>query len=143
MSGKHEPWWNEGLRFQCIGCGRCCRGEPGAVWFTPEEGERICRALELREQEFREQYVTWSYGRESLRELKNGDCIFYRRQDDRCAIYTVRPIQCRLFPFWPSLLASREAWDEAARNCPGMGEGHYYSAELISRFLRATPFGNL
>ncbi len=30
-------WWEEGLRFTCLGCGRCCRGEPGAIYFTPEE----------------------------------------------------------------------------------------------------------
>lgn len=138
-----EPWWSKGLWFECIGCGRCCRGEPGAVWFTPQEGWNIARAINLSEDEFRERYVTWSYGRESLRELKNGDCVFYRRQDDRCGIYKARPVQCRLFPFWPSLLESEEAWEEAACSCPGMNSGRYYGPDLIARFLKAAPFGNL
>ncbi len=140
---RHEPWWKKGLRFECIGCGRCCRGEPGAVWFTPDEAQRMRAFLGLSEEDFEKRYVTCSYGRKSLKELKNGDCIFYKRDDDRCAIYKVRPLQCRLFPFWPSLMESPEAWDEAAKSCPGMGGGRYYPPELIRKFLAAAPFGNL
>jgi Fe-S-cluster containining protein len=35
------------------------------------------------------------------------DCIFLREADGqrKCAIYPVRPSQCRTWPFWPSNLA--------------------------------------
>ena len=31
--------------------------------------------------------------------------------------------QCRIFPFWPELLESRQEWRKTARYCPGMGKG--------------------
>ena len=48
-------WWEEGLRFTCLGCGRCCRGEPGAIFFTPEEEEKIAEA---KKDETRERRVS-------------------------------------------------------------------------------------
>jgi len=32
----------------------------------------------------------------------------------QCSIYDVRPVQCRTYPFWPSLLESKEDWDNEA-----------------------------
>lgn len=32
----------------------------------------------------------------------------------KCSIYPVRPIQCRTYPFWPSLLEDRETWESEA-----------------------------
>ena len=30
----------------------------------------------------------------------------------QCSIYDVRPVQCSTYPFWPSLLASKEDWED-------------------------------
>ena len=27
-----EPWYRDGLRFECTRCGHCCTGAPGYVW---------------------------------------------------------------------------------------------------------------
>ena len=66
--------------------------------------------------------------RYSLTEKPNGDCTFLKRENGKalCSIYPVRPVQCRTWPFWSSNLRSREAWESAANNCPGMnnGRGH-------------------
>ena len=32
----------------------------------------------------------------------------------QCSIYEVRPVQCHTYPFWPSLLESKEDWDSEA-----------------------------
>eukprot|EP00613_Pedinella_sp_CCMP2098_P066871 CAMPEP_0171980084 /NCGR_PEP_ID=MMETSP0993-20121228/259757_1 /TAXON_ID=483369 /ORGANISM="non described non described, Strain CCMP2098" /LENGTH=393 /DNA_ID=CAMNT_0012632261 /DNA_START=51 /DNA_END=1232 /DNA_ORIENTATION=- len=32
----------------------------------------------------------------------------------KCSIYEVRPLQCRTYPFWPSLLEDAEAWSAEA-----------------------------
>ena len=40
-----------------------------------------------------------------------------------CSIYLVRPLQCRTWPFWSSNLTSAEAWNRAAKTCPGMNRG--------------------
>lgn len=44
---------------------------------------------------------------------KEGACIFLD-QGGQCSIYDVRPVQCSTYPFWPSLLRNKEAWENEA-----------------------------
>jgi Fe-S-cluster containining protein len=138
-----EVWWREGVRFTCLGCGRCCRGEPGAIFFTFEEGERVRKHLGVDAEKFVHDYVTGRWGHPSFLERPNGDCVFYKHDTARCTIYSLRPLQCSLFPFWPSVLESKAEWDEQACRCPGMNAGRLYSAEEIHVFLCQCPFGDL
>ena len=133
-------WWSEGVLFSCKGCGRCCRGEPGAIFFTPEEGERVRNFLRVSEAEFIRDYVTLRWGAPSFVERRNGDCVFYDAAAAKCAIYPIRPLQCVLFPFWVSVMESREEWDKEARRCPGMDAGQVHAAEEIRSFLARDPF---
>jgi Fe-S-cluster containining protein len=138
-----DKWWSGGVRFVCIECGRCCRGEPGAIFFTPEEGARIREKLKVEESEFRRRYVTNKWGSPSLVERQNGDCVMYDAETAKCVIYPLRPAQCSLFPFWPSVMESREEWEEQTKHCPGMNEGRFYAADEIQRFLDQCPFQDL
>jgi Fe-S-cluster containining protein len=99
--------------------------------------------LSLATEEFRRRYVTARWRALSLKERSNGDCIFYDAVSGRCSIYPVRPLQCRLFPFWPALLASEEAWNAAAVLCPGMNRGDCHTAEEIRGLLGLKPFPDL
>ena len=136
-------WWSEGVLFSCKSCGRCCRGEPGAIFFTIEEGERIRNFLGVSEAEFRRDYVTLRWEAPSFVEERNGDCVFYDAEHAKCAIYPIRPLQCELFPFWVSVMESREEWNKQAEHCPGMDAGQPYAAEKIKAFLARDPFGSL
>ncbi len=142
-SFKNQQWWKNGLFFECVGCGRCCRGEPGAIWFTPEEGCAIAASLGISFEDFLASRVTSVGGRPSIREHRNGDCIFLDPERQRCRIYAVRPVQCRLFPFWPSVLVSPERWAAHARSCPGMNRGRRYEETEITALLRKSPFKDL
>jgi len=136
-------WWSEGVLFSCKGCGRCCRGEPGAIFFTAEEGERVRNFLELSEVEFRRGYVTLRWGEPSFIERQNGDCVFYDVESAKCAIYTIRPLQCTLFPFWFSVMKSKKEWDKQAKRCPGMNGGQLRTSEEIRNALTREAFGSL
>ncbi len=115
-----DPWYKEGLSFECTGCGNCCTGSPGYVWVTEEEIEEIAGFLGLPVSEIRKRYLRQKHGRFALIELKykNYDCIFLK--DNKCSIYPVRPTQCRTYPWWVSNLSSREAWEKASQTCEGM-----------------------
>jgi len=126
-------WYVEGLRFTCKRCGSCCRGEPGYVWVRREDVRRIAEHLGIDEEEVARRYLRRAYGRVSLVELRNGDCVFYG--EEGCGIYAVRPRQCRTFPFWPENVRSRGSWEEAGRECPGVGEGELHSREEIEAAL--------
>ena len=95
------------------------------------------------EAEFRRDYVTLMWGRPSFAERPNGDCVFYDARNAKCAIYSVRPLQCALFPFWASVMESREEWDKEARRCPGMNDGRFHGLEEIRNALARDPFGDL
>lgn len=48
-------------------------------------------------------------------------CHFLK--DGGCSIHPVKPTQCRTYPFWPSIVASRAMWKIEATFCPGIGKG--------------------
>ena len=138
-----EIWWSEGVYFTCKGCGDCCGGAPGAVWVTPPEQKKMAEHFSLSEADFKSRYLKKFFGRTSLRECENYDCVFLKRNPDMCSVYIVRPLQCRLFPFWPSVMREKAAWDYYAARCPGMGSGKFYSAEIISKLLKNAPWPDL
>lgn len=112
-------WYAEGLHFECTGCGQCCTGSPGYIWVSEEEIEQIAAFLNLAIDEFARLYLRRVKGKFSLLEIpKSYDCIFLK--DKKCSIYSVRPTQCRTYPWWPQLLESPEEWQKAARMCEGI-----------------------
>lgn len=113
------PWYCDGLRFECTGCGGCCTGFPGYVWVTEEEIATMASYLKLSLQAFSDAYLRKVGGRYSLRERPHDHaCLFL--EGKRCGIYPARPRQCRTFPFWPQTLATPETWAETARYCEGI-----------------------
>jgi Fe-S-cluster containining protein len=130
-----EPWYKDGLRFQCTRCGHCCTGDPGFVWVTDEELAEIAAYRGETPEETKALYTRWTTRGRTLREKANGDCVFYDRSAG-CSVYPVRPPQCRTWPFWASNVASREAWQETCKVCPGSGGGELIPAEEITRRLK-------
>jgi Fe-S-cluster containining protein len=122
-------FFDAGLRFGCTQCGQCCTGAHGTIFMNREESGRIAQHLGLARGLFLRRFAYPMKGGHSLREKENGDCVFFA--DGRCAIYTVRPTQCRTYPFWPENLRSEAAWSRACRECPGIGEGRLFGREEI------------
>lgn len=126
----HDPWFRDGLRFECTQCGDCCTGEPGYVWVNDKEIKEIAKFLGTSETEVREYYGRKDYKGITLREKANGDCIFFARGQG-CTIYAVRPTQCRTWPFWRGNVDTKEDWKKTCEICPGSGKGKLISAEEI------------
>jgi hypothetical protein len=128
-----RPWYHEGLRFQCLGCGRCCTGDPGYVWVENEEIAALAQALAMDPAEFEDAFVRPVGERRSLVEMPNGDCIFFDGQTRRCRVYGARPLQCRTWPFWESNVQSPRTWRQACRMCPGSGQGPVVARETVEQ----------
>jgi Fe-S-cluster containining protein len=130
-----DPWWRDGLRFECTRCGNCCGGASGTVRVSDAEIAALAGRVGLGEPEFREAFTRRLRGGErSLRERRDGTCVFYDRRRG-CVVHPDRPLQCRTWPFWRAVVHSPERWAEEAEGCPGMGRGPLHDAASIGRAL--------
>ncbi len=117
----------EGLRFGCTQCGKCCTGEPGYVWLDEADIENLSTELKLSRQEFLKRYTRFVDDHYALLEMpRTFDCIFL--EGKQCRVYKARPKQCGTFPFWPENLATKEAWEGTAKRCEGINS----DAPLVS-----------
>lgn len=123
-----NPWFKEGLRFGCNQCGICCRGRPGAVWVTEKEIIEISDHLKMPVDKFGKEFLRRILRRYSLIEFENGDCVMY---ENGCRIYSVRPYQCRSFPFWRCNLETKVDWHSLKDFCQGIDNGKLFSCKEI------------
>ncbi len=88
----------------CTYCGgRCCYGESGYIWLNKDEIERISEFLHIELDIFISDYLRVENGKYTIKDIKFQDyysCLFFDRDERHCSIYSVRPAQCRTFPFW-------------------------------------------
>ena len=102
------------LSFRCTGCGNCCR-EPllpltdsdlrRIVKHTGDKPESVVRwvdkdAIDLDDEP--ESFVHLRQGRRVMVLAHTRYGCRYLGADDRCTIYTARPLGCRVFPFDPT-----------------------------------------
>ena len=134
-------FYSKGLKFSCARCSYCCRHESGYVFLSVKDSLLLCSALNIDYQNFVSRYCRWidsAYGKKklSLKEKANYDCIFWESDGkEGCSVYNARPLQCRSFPFWSSILASPLAWKNASNDCPGMNKGEVHSEKVINKWL--------
>ncbi|MDR0601701.1 MAG: YkgJ family cysteine cluster protein [Treponema sp.] len=133
------PFYRDGLRFSCRRCSSCCRYESGFVFLSEKDVRVLSAACTMEYADFVKTWCRWipsGGGRDrlSLREKTDYDCIFWK---DGCTVYGARPLQCRTFPFWPSIVDSRRTWNMAKTGCPGMDSGAAHSREEIEACLAA------
>lgn len=114
-----KPWFEKGLRFHCTGCGKCCTGSPGYVFLSRSDFDQLAAHLQMTPEEFAHRYTRLVNGQYALLDRPHSaDCIFLR--DNRCTVYSARPIQCRTFPWWIHNLSDPKDWKEAAFQCEGI-----------------------
>ena len=131
-ANEKEPWYKDGLKFKCSGCGDCCTGAPGYVWVNAEEIQAIADVLEMDVEQFEDTYVRKIGIRKSLKELPTSyDCVLLDGETRKCTVYSARPRQCRTWPFWDSNLKTKEDWIRTCVECPGSGSGKLHSLNEI------------
>jgi len=118
-STEGEPWFREGLRFKCTGCGKCCTGASASVNLSRADLGRLAAFKRMPPGRFARSYTRVVRGRRVLiNRQDSGDCIFL--ENNACSVYEARPTQCRTFPFWPEIVHDRESWEATARLCEGI-----------------------
>ncbi|HIP34804.1 MAG TPA: YkgJ family cysteine cluster protein [Methanothermococcus okinawensis] len=131
----------------CRKCGRCCYDPPTV---TKKDIGNICGYLKIAFKEFVKRYVDHFNGTVGeLRRIKK-KCIFLK--DNKCSIYPVRPLICRLRPYSiqeidGQLVLTYDSW--FLEKCPGLFVGDIPVEEeyiryglLVAKYLgieRRTP----
>jgi Fe-S-cluster containining protein len=137
---EKDRWYVAGLHFECLQCGNCCSGpEQGYVWITRPEMELVAEFLDIPIGELRRKYLKRVGMRTTVIEQQGTrDCAFLRKIDGqkRCTIYSVRPSQCRNWPFWPGNLTKPVEWNFAARKCPGVNRGKLHNCKTIEKIKK-------
>jgi uncharacterized protein len=103
----------------------------GEVYLTEEDLVRIAVHLSLDAADFDARYVHRTSRSLRLRKPPGRQCLFH--QDKRCSIHAVKPVQCRVFPYWPEIIESEATWNEAAQHCPGMNKGALIQIEVVKQ----------
>jgi Fe-S-cluster containining protein len=129
------PFYADGLHFSCQRCSVCCRFEPGYVFLSELDCKLLAESLEMEYTSFVETFCRWipapGGGEQlSLKEKSNFDCIFW---EGGCRVYEKRPLQCRTYPFWDSIMFSSQAWKKL--DCPGINKGSLFTREYIEACL--------
>jgi Fe-S-cluster containining protein len=139
MSHPSLPWYQDGLHFSCTQCGKCCTGTTGSVEINEEEIEQMAQFLHLSIKNFKKLYIKKRNNKSLLVEKKSPsgfDCIFF--QNNQCAVYKARPLQCRLYPFWPENLLTPKAWEQTASFCEGIcASGSLFTQNEIDQMKAA------
>ena len=130
-------WYADGVQFRCKApeCSECCSGSRGEgyVWVSADEMEAIAKFINVEFDEFTDKYIRQVDFAFSLTEKPNNDCVFLK--NGGCSIYSVRPTQCRTYPFWPNIMRAPETWAKEAEQCPGVGEGAHVPGNEIDNQL--------
>ncbi|WP_169852956.1 YkgJ family cysteine cluster protein [Anaerohalosphaera lusitana] len=147
MGKIREKWYRSGLHFECMGCGSCCAGpEEGYIWITRPEIQKLADFLGESVETVMQKYIKKVRSRYSIVEdRKTKDCIFLvdTPEGRGCAIYDVRPNQCRTWPFWTGNLRSSVDWNMAAMSCGGINRGPLFTLnEIEERRLQQKWWGD-
>ena len=132
------PFYRNGLRFKCKRCSNCCRLSPGYVFLSENDIKDLLAALKIERAKLLDKYCRIvninSFLRISLKEKENYDCIFWKQ--GYCAVYNKRPLQCRSYPFWSSILSSKKLWLSQKESCPGIDNGSIHPRQKIEYWLK-------
>ncbi len=130
-----KKFYDEGLRFECQGSGKCCtsRGNYGYVYVALADRRRFAKHFGMTTAAFTTKYCTKTDGWFHLN-FPEKDCGFL--DGKKCSVYDARPAQCRTWPFWPENMNAKAWKKEVASFCPGVGKGRLYSAREIEEQLK-------
>lgn len=118
------------LRFRCDRCALCCEdsgNKKRIILLLNSEAIRISKETSRYLHEFAKKVKGFEPYIYQMK-MEDGKCVFL--QDNSCAIYVVRPLICRFYPFQLKNLGNNRFAFAYTNKCPGIGVG----AQLVERF---------
>jgi Fe-S-cluster containining protein len=125
------------VRFKCIKCGICCgdtKEKNRHVLLLKTEAEQIAKATGRQVFKFAvkiEDKAPYSY---KMKKRKNGKCIFL--ENNRCSIYSLRPLICRFYPFELKVMHNRKYTFLYTDECPGINKGQLLNENYFRKIFQ-------
>lgn len=143
------------MKFKCEKCGYCC-SDPGIIvtvthhdiqritkflGLTPQEGIKFLGFYYLEDSKDASRFIASPSIRTikgdtflGLLKEKDGKCIFLDN-GNKCSIYTVRPMECRAFPFTFDVKKGWLCWGLAdkAKYCRGLNKGNTIDTKKLDK----------
>ena len=69
-----------------------------------------------------------------MKKREDGKCVFL--ENDRCTIYSLRPLICRFYPFELKVLHNRKYTFLYTKECPGINKGRLLSEGYFRKMFR-------
>lgn len=131
----HHP---TALRFKCIKCGICCGDtteKTRHILLLSEEAEKIAEATQQPIAVFAVEIsgkVPYTF--EIRKTAKDGKCVFLA--DNRCSIYSLRPLICRFYPFELKPNEAKRHEFFCTDECPGVNKGKMLDEEYFRKLFQ-------
>lgn len=103
------------------------------MYFTPaeyREAEKVLGLTGQERQDFRKRFIHTTH-KGLLVHNTNGRCMLLG-DDNRCSIYSARPLQCRTYPFWPAFFEDKDEFEFLKDECEGIGRRGAKTYSILS-----------
>jgi Fe-S-cluster containining protein len=125
------------VRFQCTKCGKCCgdtKEKTRHILLLKTEAEQIATATSQPTSAFTIKIKNKAPYNYEMKKTKDGKCIFLK--NNRCTIYSVRPLICRFYPFELKIAHSGKHTFLYTLECSGINKGPMLSKNYFRKLLR-------
>ena len=126
------------VRFRCIKCGICCgdtEEKTRHILLLSAEAEQIAKTTAQPIFKFATKIRDKApYVYEMKKRAEDGKCVFL--ENNRCTIYSMRPLICRFYPFELKVTPSKKYQFHYTDECPGINKGKLLSDSYFREMFR-------
>jgi Fe-S-cluster containining protein len=125
------------VHFQCTKCGICCgdtKQKTRHILLLKTEAEQIATTTTQPTSTFTTKIKDKAPYSHEMKKTKEGKCIFLK--NNRCTIYTTRPLICRFYPFELKTAHNGKHTFLYTTECPGINKGSMLSKNYFRKLLR-------
>jgi len=126
------------VRFRCVKCGLCCgdtKEKTRHILLLRTEVEQIAKTTSHPVSKFAVKIKNRTpYSYEMKKRVEDGKCVFL--ENNRCTIYSLRPLICRFYPFELKSSHSGKYTFLFTEECLGINKGRMLSEDYFRKMFQ-------
>ena len=126
------------VQFKCAKCGICCgdtRERKRHILLLNDEANELASTTNQPISDLASKIEDKSpYDYEMKKKVEDGKCVFLRQ--NRCTMYSKRPLICRFYPFGLKTTEKEQRIFYYTKECPGIGKGKLMGKKDFHKLLQ-------